>query len=376
MSHQSTSDSDSSALEDEDTVMTYPDDEEHKGNPSAVQYYGYAQQLELDSGEDEQGQEEDEDDSDDQEDGGAAPVAHTQHFFPGFTAHSNGPLYQQQYHSTTYTDNNYDDYDDDDDKSEDGGAPVPPVDYLSIANILTSDLDFEGFEDGYYPHYMGDEYSGPVVPGDQVDHAHEENESEHEDMEEPVGSEEVPDHDMPTADEVHAAVILGAGLVGYPPPVITAGLQLQQGGPPLPQLAAGDQFDDGSAVWFATNDTGPAAFVNPNMSALNPGNYPLIAFLQNWAGAPPTRQLSRERWRFPWMKRITEQASRQLTTIRYDNLEGEQCDFQGLDWDDLGVPRRDARERRLLTYTNYTNEPGSDKWHVSSVPSLRTTLAC
>lgn len=94
-----------------------------------------------------------------------------------------------------------------------------------------------------------------------------------------------------------------------------------------------------------------------------------MGFLQMWAGARPPPRLNKEHTRYPWFKKIAEQAAAPLTHVQYADLEGDRCDFQGMDWDDLGVTRREARERRLLTYTNYTNEAGSDRWH-SSLPDI------
>ncbi|KAG7132274.1 putative WD repeat-containing protein C2A9.03 like [Verticillium longisporum] len=50
--------------------------------------------------------------------------------------------------------------------------------------------------------------------------------------------------------------------------------------------------------------------------------------------------------------------------MSYEELNGEGMDFQGLDWEDIGVSRKYARERRKLTYKNYTNKLDSDKWKI------------
>ncbi|KAG7128091.1 putative WD repeat-containing protein C2A9.03 like [Verticillium longisporum] len=50
--------------------------------------------------------------------------------------------------------------------------------------------------------------------------------------------------------------------------------------------------------------------------------------------------------------------------MSYEELDGEGMDLQGLDWEDIGVSRKYARERRKLTYKNYTNKLDSDKWKI------------
>lgn len=105
---------------------------------------------------------------------------------------------------------------------------------------------------------------------------------------------------------------------------------------------------------------------NPNAVALGPENYNLADFLRVWAWQNGAWQgIARERGRYPWLDRITPQISKNVSQVDYEDLEGDAFDVQGIDWDDLGVTRGEARERRLLTYKNYTNIGESDKWRVS-----------
>lgn len=109
---------------------------------------------------------------------------------------------------------------------------------------------------------------------------------------------------------------------------------------------------------------------NPNTVALGPENYNLADFIRVWAWQNGVWQgVSRERGRYPWLDRISPQISKDLSRIEYQDLEGDSCDVQGMNWDDLGVTRSEARERRLLTYKNYVNIPRSDRWQVSSATS-------
>jgi hypothetical protein len=125
--------------------------------------------------------------------------------------------------------------------------------------------------------------------------------------------------------------------------------------------AAGTAIDDDE--WDGNH---PTAMSNPNPNTLGSGNFNLTDFLRHWAGSGRNRHgLDRERERYPWMRKINEQAMANPVCIRVSDLEGDECDMQGMDWEDLGVTRRDARERRRLTYNNYVNKPGSDRWQVS-----------
>lgn len=110
----------------------------------------------------------------------------------------------------------------------------------------------------------------------------------------------------------------------------------------------------------------PTALSNPNPNTLGPENPGLIDFLRHWAWQSRCLQgLARERGHYPWLPQVNLQASERVPYIGGNHLEGDRFDFQGIDWMKLGVTRREARERRLLTYKNYVNKPGSDRWQVS-----------
>jgi hypothetical protein len=59
------------------------------------------------------------------------------------------------------------------------------------------------------------------------------------------------------------------------------------------------------------------------------------------------------------MRRIEAAITVRSRGVRRENLDGNRCDMQGIDWAALGVSRRAARRRRLETYHNYTNVPDS-----------------
>jgi hypothetical protein len=225
---------------------------------------------------------------------------------------------------------------DESDASDEVVGHVLPVDYTAIADIITDDIDmdesfdtagnFAPFNDGavnYHQYPPQQDIDGILFSANPA--------TSQWDVPGDVPPPEVESITSDNVDEVQ-----------------------QQ----LNQLGPGDEFEDGSTVWFPIPPPPPHAFISPNMSNLNPGNYPLVEFLQHWsfAGGSPK----------PRANRVTDLAGAQVTHVQYGDLAGDQCDMQGIDWEDLGVTRKDARERRLLTYRNYTNQQGSDRWHVSS----------
>ncbi|KAK5652573.1 hypothetical protein OQA88_10334 [Cercophora sp. LCS_1] len=131
--------------------------------------------------------------------------------------------------------------------------------------------------------------------------------------------------------------------------------------PSVTQATLDPEGDEAGSSWF--EGAHPVALSNPSPHTLGPGNYNLPDFLHHWARhSRSVPGLSRERGRYPWPSRIHALTTEKVKRIRYADLEGDVRDFQGIDWDDLGVTRKEARERRLLTYNNYVNQPGSDRW--------------
>lgn len=134
--------------------------------------------------------------------------------------------------------------------------------------------------------------------------------------------------------------------------------------PYVPQQAT--PFNHQFAVHILAHNMNPNAASNPNATALSPENYDLPDFIRLWAWQNGAWQgVARERGRWPWSARIDPQMSRPISQVDYMDLEGDKYDVQGIDWEDLGVTRAEARERRFLTYKNYVNIPDSDRWQVS-----------
>ncbi|KPM39926.1 hypothetical protein AK830_g6598 [Neonectria ditissima] len=102
---------------------------------------------------------------------------------------------------------------------------------------------------------------------------------------------------------------------------------------------------------------------NPNPTMFGGDNVSLMEFLRRWANdshASPTSPA--QRVFAPSLHGIREQASRHIEEVRYSDLRGDYCDMQGLDWVAMETTQERARERRFLTYKNYVNIPGTDKW--------------
>lgn len=107
---------------------------------------------------------------------------------------------------------------------------------------------------------------------------------------------------------------------------------------------------------------------NPNPNSTGPtynDNSSLFHFLQVWDG----------RYRlYPRRTEIVKQSEKYVGEVRYDDLDGDRCDFQGMNWEAMGIARMDARVRRHFTYRNYVNRFGSDRWHVSDSGIIRRFL--
>lgn len=153
---------------------------------------------------------------------------------------------------------------------------------------------------------------------------------------------------------------LHPGFVGGPlPPVNPPHLLWPPQLPPgvAQALFIGDEMTDEE---FA--ELHPMPISNQNPLSLAPENLNFVDFLRIWA--------ENGRGKLPDIRRLRAQigdVGAGTTRVEYNQLHGNKCDLQGIDWEDLGVPRRVARERRMMTYRNYTNKTGSEEWHVSSM---------
>ncbi|PTD11490.1 hypothetical protein HYE67_009234 [Fusarium culmorum] len=102
---------------------------------------------------------------------------------------------------------------------------------------------------------------------------------------------------------------------------------------------------------------------NPNPAMFGSENLGLVDFLRHWAYHARFASSSlAPRLNAPCPEDIRRQAQETPREIRYDDLLGDRCDMQGLDWDSMNTTRRYARQRRDDTFKNYVNKEGSDRW--------------
>lgn len=117
------------------------------------------------------------------------------------------------------------------------------------------------------------------------------------------------------------------------------------------------------------NQTDPVIYGSVNMA--------LGEFLQSWAHAnrvQTTEQTHDLRFEVPLIsKKVDNEVGRKVEEIRYQDLHGDQCDLQGLNWSYMGTTRTIARARRRASYRNYVNVFGSDSLHVSRSASTFLT---
>jgi hypothetical protein len=107
------------------------------------------------------------------------------------------------------------------------------------------------------------------------------------------------------------------------------------------------------------------AIINNNIAnpiAIPGANPDLTTFLYGWALSSQEPTLSRRpaARQVPVLSRLEQLVSSKLKGVRYNHLDGNRCDLQGIDWSSLGVTRRAARRRRMGTYKNYTNVANTD----------------
>jgi hypothetical protein len=117
------------------------------------------------------------------------------------------------------------------------------------------------------------------------------------------------------------------------------------------------------------NPTDPVIYGSVNMA--------LGEFLQSWAQAnrvQTTEQNHDLRFEVPLIsKKVDNEVGRKVEEIRYQDLNGDQCDLQGLNWSYMGTTRTIARARRRASYRNYVNIRDSDSLHVSRSASTFLT---
>ncbi|KAB8302854.1 hypothetical protein EYC80_006189 [Monilinia laxa] len=101
---------------------------------------------------------------------------------------------------------------------------------------------------------------------------------------------------------------------------------------------------------------------------------PIEAESIEWAISPARRSPNQPRARAPLQSATTSHCvASNLEPLRRCDLQGEECDIQRINWKDLGVTRLQARQRRQITYKNYTNliYPNRPQLHPRQLHGIR-----
>ncbi|KAI1118925.1 WD40 repeat-like protein [Nemania sp. NC0429] len=138
--------------------------------------------------------------------------------------------------------------------------------------------------------------------------------------------------------------------------------------PPIPTTAdpSLEQDMDEQEVLIFTDvfEPHPLFMTNANPGILMPDNHNCLDFLRLWQWHKRHHNLKDIRG----MPRNEDSiAAVTKPRVKYDDLMGDECDLQGINWRHLGVTRSWGRKCRARTFRNYTNKAGSDTWH-SSLP--------
>ncbi|KAI1279938.1 quinon protein alcohol dehydrogenase-like superfamily [Xylaria sp. FL0933] len=131
---------------------------------------------------------------------------------------------------------------------------------------------------------------------------------------------------------------------------------------PLPALQQAVNQQDVSGFGADGFEPYPLLLTSSSPGMLMPGNYNSLDFLRLWRWYKRHNQLKDIRGTPHNELSITKS---ERTRITYDDLKGDECDIQGINWQDLGVTRSWARKCRSRTFRNYTNNPETDRWDPS-----------
>ncbi|KAK4168715.1 WD40-repeat-containing domain protein [Cladorrhinum sp. PSN259] len=293
--------------------------------------------------EDEDEDDEEGDDDDDDQSSHSSPHLCPHNHLYIHQHHHPHPL-QRQHHSYLHHLEHYDS--DDLDMSEDAGTPL--VNYLDIANILTVDnmdtdssVSEESEDELEYSSDVDTEHDGYSESASDVGSDGEE-ESESDGNGDSHGGNSSTESQL--ADDASVVTVLQPYAAGFG--FLTAGTG----------SVSANIDEHWSENWWGADNS-----LNPHTQALIPSNYGLVGFLNQWARQGRMLQ-GLSRGRSPWPDKVDDISASDVTRVKHEELQGNKYDIQGVNWDDLGVSRREARERRLLTYANYTNCANSDRW--------------
>lgn len=173
---------------------------------------------------------------------------------------------------------------------------------------------------------------------------------------EPQSTGQYPTHTQSTAGYIPPQPALPFGIMALPTTYPQTGL------PGIDHIAEDTQHGTTAsqpAIDFLPDEFPPLMPSSTNYMILGSENVGLVDFLRLWAHTEVPRNP------VPDINQIRSQATKVVKEVTYDDLYGEYCDLQGLNWAAMGIPRTAARTHRHKTYKNYVNKEGSDSWSVS-----------
>jgi hypothetical protein len=82
-------------------------------------------------------------------------------------------------------------------------------------------------------------------------------------------------------------------------------------------------------------------------------NQPLGVFLYDWGASLTHPEEAKKRSRGPVLSAVRKQRGERPAPVQRSDLQGERCDIQRINWEELGVSRLEARLKRRRSYKNY-----------------------
>lgn len=103
----------------------------------------------------------------------------------------------------------------------------------------------------------------------------------------------------------------------------------------------------------------PMAISPPNAVSLGPENLDVVRFLHQWLLRQGGNALHDRAQQQYIRNSIVKLAHDDVKRVRYDDLAGDECDPQGINWQSVNATRASARKRRKATFMNYVNREGA-----------------
>ncbi|KAI1178741.1 quinon protein alcohol dehydrogenase-like superfamily [Nemania sp. FL0916] len=209
----------------------------------------------------------------------------------------------------------------------------------------------------HVPLHAQNHHNSAIQGVDDADTIDEEGDSDHGTLDVEEGGAFLYDINMEETDDQAAA-----------PPLQTIPPAPAAGNPPTALQQVPDQQDVPDPA-LDELDPHPDFVTNANPGMLMPDNHNCFNFLRDWQWRKSHNQL-RDIRGIP--RNEDSMADLERHRITYENLRGDECDMQGINWQHLEVSRTSARKCRAKTFRSYTNIVGSDVWKPSNPDRLLT----